>query len=221
MRVGGVGADAAVGAVVGEEALARDSGEQELDHAVLVDAATAADRFADALPTGSEHTVEAFLRSEVRGDLVFGENGFELADEVGGADDLLAERAQDFDRTRVDHGDVHDGVARRILHRDLCGAGEHGFQAALKLLPGGVLVLVARQRIQLSRLDAMNELLRLAVCRDKVVPAARDKTVREAKDAVRDWVAVVVVVEEPAFELGVADCGLECLEIHAEHDFTP
>ena len=98
-------ADAAVGAVVGEEALAGDAGAEKLDDAVFVDAAAAADGFADALPAGGEDAVEAFLRRIVRGDLVFGEDGFELADEVGGADDLLAHRAQDFDGSRVDHGD--------------------------------------------------------------------------------------------------------------------
>ncbi len=50
---------------------------------------------------------------------VFGEDGFELADEVGGADDLLAQAAEEFDGARVDHGDVHDVVVGRVLHGDV------------------------------------------------------------------------------------------------------
>ncbi len=59
-----------------------------------------------------------FLGVVVGGDLGFGEDGFELADEVGGADDLFADVAEEFDGAGVDHGDVHDGVARGVLHGD-------------------------------------------------------------------------------------------------------
>jgi hypothetical protein len=54
----------------------------------------------------------------VGGDLVLGEDGFKLADEVGGADDLLAERAEELDGAGIDHGDVHDVVVGRVLHGD-------------------------------------------------------------------------------------------------------
>jgi hypothetical protein len=48
----------------------------------------------------------------VAGDLLGREDGFEAADQVGGADDRLAHVAQDFDRAGIDQRDVHDGVAR-------------------------------------------------------------------------------------------------------------
>ena len=58
----------------------------------------------------------ACLGDGVGGDLVGGEDGFKLADEVGGADDLFAEGAEEFDGAGIDHGDVHDVVVGRVLH---------------------------------------------------------------------------------------------------------
>jgi hypothetical protein len=65
-----------------------------------------------------EDAVDLLLGGVVGGDLGFGEDGFELADEVGGADDLFAHLAEQLDGAGVDHGDVHDGVARGVLHGD-------------------------------------------------------------------------------------------------------
>ncbi len=73
--------------------------------------------------------------TEWRGDLIGGENGFKLADQVGRADDLLAKAAEEFDCAGVDHGDVHDGVVGRVLHGDAVGIGEHGFNAGGEFLP--------------------------------------------------------------------------------------
>ena len=77
----------------------------------------------------------AFCATEWLSDLLLGEHGFELADEVGGADDLLADAAQEFDGAGVDHGDVHDGVVGRVLHGDAFGSGEHRFEAGGQFLP--------------------------------------------------------------------------------------
>ena len=76
-------------------------------------------RLPDLLPAFGEDAVDLFLGGVVGGDLGVGEDGFELADEVGGADDLLAQLAEEFDGAGVDHGDVHDGVARGVLHGEL------------------------------------------------------------------------------------------------------
>ena len=63
------------------------------------------------------------------------EDGLKLADQIGGADDLLAQAAQKFDGAGIDHGDVHDGVVGRVLHGEAAGAGEHGLEARGQLLP--------------------------------------------------------------------------------------
>ena len=106
------------------------------------------------------------------GDLIFGEDGLEEADEVGGADDLLAEGADELDGAGVDHGDVHDGVARGVLHGDGDGAIEEELEFLLEFLPGGVGVLGAGEGVELAGLDAVDELAGFAFSGDEVEPAA-------------------------------------------------
>ncbi len=149
MGVGGVGADGDVGAVLGDHAFARDGVVEVFDHAELVGViAACADSAAHLFPAGFEDGVELLLRLVVGGDLGFGEDGFELADEVGGGDDLLAEAAEEFGGSGVDHGDVHDGVARGVLHGDFGGAGEEGLEFGFELLPGGVLGFGAGEGVE-------------------------------------------------------------------------
>ena len=133
-----------------------------------------AGELADAVKAGTQDGVEAALGLEVGGDLGIGEHGFKLADEVGGGDDLFAEFAQQLDGAGIDHGHVHDGVARAVLHGDGCGAFEHGGQRMLELLPGAVLGFGALKGVEAGGLDAVDELAGCAVGRYEVVPAARD-----------------------------------------------
>ena len=169
----------------------------------------------DLAPALGEDGVDGALGDGVAGDLLGGEDGFKLADEVGGADDLLAEGAQELDGAGVDHGDVHDGVVGRVLHGDAVGAGEHGLKAGGELLPAGVERLGAGQRVEAALLDAMDELARLALGGNEVVPAAGDVGLCvEAEDVRGDGVAVVMVVKEPAVEAGVAESRLDRVEIH-------
>ena len=137
VRVGGVGAGGDVGAVLPDQAFAGHGLLEVLHHGVFVGAA-AAGAGADLFPAGVEDGVDGFLGDVVGGELRVGEDGFEVADEVGGGDDLFAEVAEEFDGAGVDHGDVHDGVARGVLHGDFGCAGEEGLELGLELLPGGV-----------------------------------------------------------------------------------
>jgi hypothetical protein len=162
-----------------------------------------------------EDAVDFLLRGVVGCNLSVGEDGLELGDEVGGGDDVFAELAEALDGAGIDHGDVHDGVARGVLHGDAGVAGEHGFELGVELLPGGVFGLCTRQRIQATSLDAVDEFLRIAVGGDEVEPAAGNVHAGvEAKDRVGEGVAVVVVVEEPGVEVGVTQGGLDGGEIH-------
>ena len=94
--------------------------------------AAAAGAVADLVSSGVEDCVDGSLRDKVGGDLRVGEDGFEVADEIGGADDVFAELAKELDGAGVDHGDVHDGVAGGVLHGDAGGAGEEGFELATR-----------------------------------------------------------------------------------------
>ena len=73
---------------------------------------------AHLLPAFGEDGVDGHLRDGVAGDLLLVQHRLKLADQVGGADDLLAQAAQELDGSGVDHGDVHDGVVGRVLHGD-------------------------------------------------------------------------------------------------------
>ncbi len=92
-------------------------------------------RWRDLLPAFFENFVNGHLGDGVAEDLLLSEHGFELADEVGGADDLFADAAEEFDRAGIDHGNVHDGVVGRVLHGDAFRLGQHGFEARGELLP--------------------------------------------------------------------------------------
>ena len=64
-------------------------------------------------------------------------------------------------------------------------------------------------------LDAVHQLYRFALGGNDVKPAAGDHHVgRQAEDAIGDGIAVMVIVEEPAFVVAVAQRSLNFGEIH-------
>lgn len=64
--------------------------------------------------------------------------------------------------------------------------------------------------------DAVHKTPRLAARGNEVIPAARDVGLGvEAQYALPHWIAVVVIVEEPAIETGFAESGLHFIELHA------
>ena len=87
------------------------------------------------LPAFGEDGVDGALGDGVAGNLVGGENGLKLADEIGRADDLLAERAEELDGAGIDHGDVHDVVVGRVLHGDVFLVLEEVLEAHVQFLP--------------------------------------------------------------------------------------
>ena len=91
VRVGGVGAGGDVGAVLPDEAFAGDglAGGTAPWRTRRCRRCGRGCRSLSRRRRGSAST--CFLRDVVGGDLLVGEDGFELADEVGGADDLFAE----------------------------------------------------------------------------------------------------------------------------------
>ncbi len=80
---------------------------------------------ADLAKALRQNRIESALRRIVAGDLFFTQHRFKMADQIRGADDFLAHPAQYFDRSGIDQRDIHDRVARRVLHRQPGGAFEH------------------------------------------------------------------------------------------------
>ena len=86
-------------------------------------------------PTLGHNRVNGALRRGVRGLLLLAQRRPELADQVGGADNLLAQAAQELDRPGIHHRHVHDVVIGRVLHSHGARAGEHRREARVQLLP--------------------------------------------------------------------------------------
>jgi hypothetical protein len=152
----------------------------------------------------------------VRFHLFCGEHGFKLAHQVGGTDDVLAKTANELNGARINHRDVHDVVIGRVLHGDVAEAAEHGFDAHREFLPSGIEHAAAGQRIETALFNAVQELARLAVCGNEVIPAAGYvRTGIEAQDVRGNGIAMMVIVEEPAVNVGLAQRSLNGVEIHA------
>ncbi len=76
--------------------------------------------------------------------------------------------------------------------------------------PTRINTLAAGDSVKAAALDAVDEFARLAISGQKVIPAAgRLQVVRQAENTVGEWVAAMVVKEEPAVEFGGTKGGLD------------
>ncbi len=107
-----------------------------------------------------------------------------------------------LDGARVDARDVRDGAVRRVLHRHALDAAEQLGEAGLQLRASRVDDLRAGQVIEIVTLDGVHQRPGLAGCRDQVEPAARGQVpgAAHSREAVRDRVRALEVVEEPCIE---------------------
>src|SRR5437764_3424695 len=97
--------------------------------------------------------------------------------EAGGADDLDPQAPDEFDRTGIYKCDVRDSAIRRILHCHTLGLPNQMAQFVFLLLPPRIGVLFSGKRIQNMAFYLMDQLSRLAVRRDEVVPPPRSHSV--------------------------------------------
>ncbi|HEY6541047.1 MAG TPA: hypothetical protein VIZ18_08925, partial [Ktedonobacteraceae bacterium] len=68
-------------------------------------------------------------------------------------------------------------------------------------------------------LNAMYQLARLTRRGHEVVPTPRDvQAFAQSEDAVGDGIVMVMVVKEPAVELGLSQSFLNCLKLHISAD---
>ena len=158
--------------VAGDDVLAAESFQDPLLHLVLV-SATVADAAADLLKGGGGDFINRVARGEVAGHLLLAPHCFEARYQIGGADYGVAESAHELDRAGIHQADVRDQVVGRVLHGQRGVIGNHGAQLVPQLLPAGINVFAAGQRIQMASLDAMHQLGRLALRGDQIEPAAR------------------------------------------------
>ncbi len=139
------------------------------------------------------------------GDLLRSQHGLEAADQVGGADNGLAQFPQHLHGSRIHQRYVHDGVARRVLHGQPGVWLKHGAQAGFQLLPRRIDVPAAGQGRQLAPLHPVGQLARFAFGWNEVIPAPRHvQRLAQTENAIGNRVAVMMVVKEPAIHLLLA-----------------
>ena len=69
--------------------------------------------------------------------------------------------------------------------------------------------------IEGAAFDAMHQLARFAIRGQKIIPAARGlQVVGKAKNAIGEWVAAMVIEEEPTVEVCGAERSLDQFNLH-------
>src|SRR6266849_5951199 len=142
--------------------------------------------------------VDGVARSEVRLDLLLAPSSFKQCYQVGGADYVLSQTAQQFNSPAIDQRNGEDDVVGRILHGDITAGCEHRLQSVEQLLPSGILSLAAGQGIKVASFDLVDQLYRLALRWNQIKPAPRDHQPRgQAEYAIGDGVTMMMVVKQP------------------------
>src|SRR5208282_4140354 len=97
---------------------------------------------------------------------------------------------------------------------------QHLLQTVEQFLPSGILFFRAGQGVQMSRLDLVNQLDGFALGGDQVVPPPRDhESIWQPENAVRDRVAMVMIVEKPGVDVALAQGLLNGGQVHIKRLF--
>ena len=216
VRVSGIGVDGYDRRIVGKQVLAA-----KRFHEPLLDfmfrGSTVAGAPADFLKGCGHDRIHAVAGGKVSLDLFFAPGRFELRDQVGGADHVLPQSAQQLDGAAIDQRDSEDDVVGRILHGDVAVRCEHRLQGVEQLLPSGILALAAGQGIEMAGFDFVDQLYRFALRRNQVKPAARDhQPCWQTEHAIGDGIAMMVVVEQPRVDVAFAQRRLNGSEVHGQ-----
>ena len=118
MRIAGVGIDGHVGAFVRVQACGGEFRQDPLLQIVFGERSFLAHAIRSVFERSADDAVNGFACILVGPELRVRPAGFVFLHQVGGADYFDASGANRFDRSGIDHGDVRDGVLRRILHGD-------------------------------------------------------------------------------------------------------
>src|ERR1039458_2144721 len=214
VRIAAVGVDGDDGRIVGDHVLARETFFEPVLNFVF-SGASVAHAAANLLEGLGGERVDHVASFEVGLDLIVAPSGFELGDEVGGADNIFAETADHVGGSGIDHRNGEYDVVGRVLHGHIAIRGQHLLQALEQLLPSRVLLFGSGQRVEVSGPDLVDELDGRAFGGDQVVPAPRDhEAVGQSEDTVSDRIAVVMVVEKPGVDVTLAQSVLDGREVH-------
>lgn len=67
----------------------------------------------------------------------------------------------------------------------------------------------------MTGLNAVNQFHWLALCREQVEPPARNHDVlTQAEDAIRDGIAMMMVIKQPRIDIAFAECCLDVVQVH-------
>src|SRR5262249_22462443 len=140
--------------------------------------------------------------------------------EVAGGDHVDATGADQVEGAGVDAGDVRVRVAGHVLHGHLAGAAHQSRHARFEFLPAQVNLGRAGQVVQCPRFDPVDELARLAVCRNEIEPAAgQHGLIGQADHPTGQHVKPAEIVEQPTVKPELAEGGLNGGEV--EHGGPP
>ena len=192
MGVARVGVHADDGTAVGHQARLAEFGADPVADLHFVDAGGEA--LANELEGTRADRIDDLSGFQVALKLRFGEAGLEFLDQLGGGDDVDAVAADEFHGPGVDHGDVGDGTAGRILHGDPVLALENALQGGVLFAPAGIGDFFAWRGVQDAGFDPVDDADRVAVGWNHVIPAAGHVARGlETEDAVGEGVTLVVV----------------------------
>jgi hypothetical protein len=198
MRIAAVRVHAYDRSIVECNSLAVEGVHDPLLNVVLI-ATAIAHPPADLLEGLGHDAVDRFTRRKMRLDLLLGQGRLKARHQIAGTHNRVPKAAHQLDGAAVDHPDGRHQVVGRILHGQRLVWCQHFFQVRVLLFPSGVKSLGAGQGIEVSGLNAMVQLGRLALRGDHVIPAARHMQAGgQPQHAVGDGVAMMMVVKEPS-----------------------
>ena len=141
VRIAAVGVDGDDGRIVGHQIFAVESFHEPLLNFVFRGAAVARPP-TNLLKCRGGDRIHRVARAEVRFDLLLGPGGFELRHQVGRAEDVFAQAADQFDGAARRPARCEHDVIGRVLHGNVAMAGKHRLHVIEQLLPAGVLRLL-------------------------------------------------------------------------------
>ncbi len=190
------------GRLIGNDGARPELGENPLLQVILRKIGFRPNLRGGVLEGFAHDAVDGPSRFQMRLELLRAPGGLELLHQIGRTHHRAAARAHHLHRAGIDHGNIRNGVARRILHGDFARAADEARKILVQLVQAGVDQLLAGQSIERAGFDAMHQLARSPSAGNEVKPAARAHAAVQPQDASGNGIAMMKIVEEPAVQAG-------------------